>query len=438
MEEPKPHQQQTGAAFLFIGKGMSGRDVRRFDTAFTLGDASARAMATKFEKTAEGFLQGRAVLTSVGVFTYKRADGTTVAELRLPEEVFNADTMNSMNGKPITNDHPASLVTADNAKELQVGSIGSNPSSWIDSYALSYKEQNREGGTTASDGIHVANDLLITDGATIDEIIAGKRALSMGYTCDIEDAEGVWAGVEYNAIQRNIKYNHLAIVDKARAGDAAVIHLDSADAIQIENTNKQNPYGGKSMKKINLDGIEYEGEDRLVEMFAATKKRADEAEAQLTKKEAEWKADTAAKISAMEADRDTHKERADAAEAKVKELEAAKLDEAKLDAAIEARVGLLESARLAGVEVKKTDKAENIKKAVVTAVFPKANFDGKTSVYIDARYDAAVEALADRADNGAPAGDMGIIGSLGGQRSDSAAAARERMINAMKGVKEAK
>jgi hypothetical protein len=413
---------------------MSGKDVKRFDTGYVLGDETARAMASKFEKTPEGFLKGRAVLTSVGVFTYKRADGTTVAELRLPEEVFSAETMNSMNGKPITNNHPASLVTADNAKALQVGSIGANPSSWVDSWSLMSKEK-LQGGTVNSDGIHVANDLLITDGATIDEIIAGKRALSMGYTCDIEDKSGIWAGVEYNAVQRNIKYNHLAIVDKARAGDAAVIHLDSADAVQVENKNtiRRNTM---DLKKINLDGVEYEGEPKLVEAYAANKKRADEAEALLKTKEAEWKADSASKLSAMEADRDTQKERADAAEAKVKELEAAKMDEAALDAAIEARVALLESARKAGVEVKKTDKAEDIKKAVVTALFPKANFDGRDAAYVNARYDAAIEALEERGDSGT-GGEFGHVAPLSESRTDSAAA-RERMIASMKGIKEVK
>ena len=37
------------------------------------------------EKTAEGFLIARAPLTSVGVFTYRNADGTPRRELRLPE-----------------------------------------------------------------------------------------------------------------------------------------------------------------------------------------------------------------------------------------------------------------------------------------------------------------------------------------------------------------
>ena len=60
------------------------RTVKRFDSL----DAG-RWMATPFIRTTEGFLTGRAIVTSIGVFTYQYADGTVLRELRLPEEVFS-------------------------------------------------------------------------------------------------------------------------------------------------------------------------------------------------------------------------------------------------------------------------------------------------------------------------------------------------------------
>ncbi|MCX7015414.1 MAG: alpha/beta hydrolase fold domain-containing protein, partial [Candidatus Sumerlaeota bacterium] len=56
-------------------------------------------------------------------------------------------------------------------------------------------------------------------------IEAGKTALSCGYTCDLEHTPGNWMGIKYDAIQRNIRYNHMAVVKAGRAGDAAKLHM---------------------------------------------------------------------------------------------------------------------------------------------------------------------------------------------------------------------
>jgi hypothetical protein len=213
-------------------------------------------MTSPFTRTSEGFLAGRAIVTSCGVFTYRRLDGTLQSELRLPDEVFKEDSLKSMVNKPLTNGHPNGLVTPETAHELQVGSLGGNPSSWVDTYAVR-NPQDAGRGSSGSDGIHVANDLMITDGETILEVENGKRSLSMGYTCDIEETAGIWAGVEYNAIQRNIRYNHCAIVPTARAGDAAMIHLDSADAVLVDKL--------KSEPDVRLFYAEDESDDTVVQ-----------------------------------------------------------------------------------------------------------------------------------------------------------------------------
>ena len=59
------------------------KKVKRFDTL-----DSGRWMTEPFTRTVDGFLTGRAIVTSIGVFTYRYADGTELRELRLPEEVF--------------------------------------------------------------------------------------------------------------------------------------------------------------------------------------------------------------------------------------------------------------------------------------------------------------------------------------------------------------
>lgn len=175
-----------------------GTETPKFDT----------YMVQPLKKTDEGFLQGRAIATNIGVFPYTQADGTVRRELRLPEEVRNYDSLNSLKMKPITNDHPqGGLVNTSNVRDLSVGQLGDD---------------------VRADSFHVSVPISITDPKAIADVQSGKVALSCGYTCDLEHTPGNWMGVNYDAIQRNIRYNHLAIVKAGRAGDAAKMHTDSA------------------------------------------------------------------------------------------------------------------------------------------------------------------------------------------------------------------
>ncbi len=376
--------------------------IRRFDNI-----DNSQWMTVPFERTNEGFLRGRAIVTSIGVFTYKRADGTIQRELRLPEEVFAEGTLNSMKLKPVTLNHPSELVTSDNADKLQVGSLGDNPS-WT-------KEWRDRNWMEVTDGINCAIDMVITKKDAIDAVLNGKQALSMGYTCDLEMAESnaTWCGIEYDFIQRNIRYNHCAIVDSARAGDNAKIELrqDSEDAVleDILVTTKKTDGGGTMLKKINLDGIEYEAEESVIKAYNAEKTRADKAEKDAceTKKTMDKKVadledkekELEKRISELEAERDSAKEKADSATAELEKVKADSADPKRLDEAVKAKMELLQNAKKANVEVKEDMSDMDIKKAIITSQFPKANFDGKDDVYIQARYDSAIEMIVEKNDS---------------------------------------
>ncbi|WP_405291985.1 DUF2213 domain-containing protein [Methanobrevibacter sp.] len=378
------------------------KDIRRFDNI-----DNSQWMTMPFAATAEGFLKGRAIVTSIGVFTYARKDGTVQRELRLPEEVFSGRTLDSMKLKPVTLNHPAELVTKDNADKLQVGSLGDNPS-WT-------KEWHDRNWEEVTDGINCAIDMIITKKEAVDAVLNGKQALSMGYTCDLEMAEpgATWCGVEYDFIQRNIRYNHCAIVDSARAGDNAKIELrvDSEDAVLEDMVTKSDGGTKMELKKINLDGIDYQAEESVIKALNAEKARADKAEkerddacgekktmdkkvADMEKKVTEFEK----RISELEAERDSAKEKADGLEKELEESKADSADPKRLDEAVKAKMELLHNAEKAKVEVKEDMSDADIKKAIVTSQFPKANFDGKDEIYIQARYDAAVEMLCEKND----------------------------------------
>lgn len=404
------------------------KDLKRFDNI-----DNSQWMTLPFERTNEGFLKGRAIVTSIGVFTYKRADGTVQRELRLPEEVFSLKTLNSMKLKPVTLNHPTELVTSDNADKLQVGSLGDNPS-WT-------KEWEHRNWEEVTDGINCAIDMIITRKDAIDAILNGKQALSMGYTCDLEIAEpgATWCGIEYDFIQRNIRYNHCAIVDSARAGDNAKIELraDSDDAVLEDIVIKTD--GGETMlKKINLDGIDYEAEESVIKALNAEKARADKAEndacetkKSLDKKVADFEkkvTEFEKRISELEAEKDTAKEKADSAERELEELKKTSMDSKKMDEMVNAKIDLLHNAEKAGVEVKSDMADSDIKKAVIAKVFPNAKFDGKDEVYVQARYDATIEILAERADNNSRQFTSDLPPAEHADEND----ARERMIQRLK------
>jgi hypothetical protein len=415
---------EKGAGFRI----MVVRQVQRIDSV-----DPGKWMTTAFTKTPEGFLAGRAIVTSVGIFTYRNADGSVTKELRLPTEVFHPDSLASMKGKPLCNEHPADMVNADNAKLLQIGNLGSNPSNWVDQYADF--EGNTQRGSQYTDGFHVAIDMTVTDGAAIADVESGKQSLSMGYTCEFEEAEpgATWCGMAYDGIQRKIRYNHCAIVDAARAGDAARIRMDSANgnanAFQITNIrNSPENHEEDLMKKITIDGVEYQGDETLCVKYAEERKRANAAEAGLTAA----KTDKDATFSKLEAERDVLKDRADKAEAALKMAKDNALDEKRIDEAVNAKIVLLDAASRASVEIKDGMSAMDIKKAVVMAISPGVKLDGKDDVYITVRFDMAVEDLNNRVDAAARQAGGGMLPQAPAQERTDSASAYQRMVAGMK------
>lgn len=312
----------------------------------------------KAEVTDEGFLVDSPIVGRVGIQLYKNVDGTVRREFRPPEEVFKADSLNSFVGKPITDGHPAEMVNAKNAKSLLVGAI------------------HTEG---KQDGDNVVAGITIHDADMIDKIMkGGKRELSLGYKVDIEEISGVWNGQEYDAIQRNIRINHLAIVPRGRAGNAR-LNLDRLDAESVI-TGENMP---ENLSRVRLDtGLEYQAEAEVVQAFE--KMRADKVEADAHIDELQKQLDSVA------AERDTLKSQvASADKVRADALEAARAE-------IKARAMLEKSAEAFKIDC--ADKSDReIKEAVIKSKRADADLSGKSDDYINAAFDLTVELKADEA-----------------------------------------
>ena len=89
------------------------------------------------------------------------------------------------------------------------------------------------------DGTYLRNSLCFTDGEVIrmiTEAEPGLKELSLSYFYDPDMTPGEWNGIPYDGVMRNIRGNHLALVDKGRAGrDVAVQDRDSMTPHNREN-----------------------------------------------------------------------------------------------------------------------------------------------------------------------------------------------------------
>lgn len=195
----------------------------RFDTA-AIG---------KFETDAQnGFLTIRDVpIAKIGVFPYKLADGSVRMEAKLPQELLSDSTVESANNKPVTDDHPPEMVTIDNTKKYMSGITSNNA--------------HVKGNT-------LRVDMVISDKDLINDISSGKEELSIGFRTEVKNIAGDFEGEHYDSQQTNIQINHIAVVDRGRAGHSIRLTGDSASMlIQDKRTETK-----MDTEIVRLDGRE--------------------------------------------------------------------------------------------------------------------------------------------------------------------------------------
>lgn len=245
-----------------------------------------RVSVGDIKETAEGYLVATARVARTGVQQYLASELGDVAAaagfkpndvvrvLRSEKEVFDEDSLRTITRLPVTIDHPKEHVTADNWSKLSVGEVG-------DAYA------------TEPEWIVV--NPMIKDAAATKAAKTTHKQISMGYTANIvEYGDKAIADFE----QKDIRYNHLALVSKARAGDMARI-ADSWGVCPVTDYDPGNsPITRKGASDMELKPVVLGdavaqvavGDITAVEAYkvAMTKKLAD---AEAAKKAAEDKKD---------------------------------------------------------------------------------------------------------------------------------------------------
>lgn len=197
--------------------------------------------------TADGYLVAsvRAARTGIQLYTGREVDPENahgmrdkaqVRVYRSEDQVFSNDTVASFTSLPVTIEHPKERITADTWKKYAVGNSGEE---------------------VMRDGQAMRIPLIVKDASAIQKINAGKKQISCGYDCDIDWTAGVTHdGLSYDVSQTNIRGNHVAVVDAARAGPE----------FRIEDAKKMG-------KKLTVDGHEIELEDAAYILVDGLNKR---------------------------------------------------------------------------------------------------------------------------------------------------------------------
>lgn len=304
---------------------------------------------TQREYTDEGFLRvpGRVARTGIQEYLARELalDGEPNRVIRVyrPEsEVFAEDSLRTYDAADVTNNHPKELVSAKTFKDVSVGLVR---------------------GSGRRDGDFVVCDLIVKDQKTIKDIESGKCELSAGYTAIYEPLPGKTEdGQDYDYIQRDIRINHVAVVDRARAGANARVFDHNPETTMTH--------------KVTLDsGRSVEVQDEatavlLSENFERLNKKATDAEARADKAQA-------------------------AADSASEQLEAAK--KASSDEAIAARVTAISDTHVSARKVAGDEftcdslDVTEIKRAALAVARPKVAWGDKSAAYVEAAFDSEME-----------------------------------------------
>ena len=210
------------------------------------------------EMTPEGYLLCRgAALARTGVMRYLAEDvdpeimeGSNSREALLYRddgEVFDREAMASFEGKPFTLDHPEDDVDPENWQELARGVV-----------------MNVRRGEGFESDLLLA-DILITDAEAIEAVEKGLVELSCGYDSRLEK---IRPGV---GRQTHIRGNHVALVERGRAGGRCRINDKKEDDKMAEKNAKKQPAGNIQKKTGFVDRLR-----RLLKDAEAEEAKADE------------------------------------------------------------------------------------------------------------------------------------------------------------------
>lgn len=335
-------------------------------------------VTSKVTRTPQGGVRLDAALTRTGVFTYRDHEGRSWREYRPAEEVFRDDSLATLEAAPVTELHPEKMVDAETWSSVTVGTLAGSP---------------------RRDGIFVVAPLTVQRADAAAKVERRElHDVSAGYTCRVDWTAGVSPeGERYDAIQRDIQYNHFALGPEGwgRAGTDVSLRIDgAAEQVRGESAPK-----GITVRKIKIKGREYklDADDEVAAAQQAVEEQTAAVDSMGAKLQAAEEALKGAigEIAALKAKIEAEEK----SEPKVTED---MVSEEVADAIASKRIALRErAARVLGEEKLDGLKAHEIHRKVIAKTLPTVKLDGIDAKALEGMFIAATEGATEtkRADS---------------------------------------
>lgn len=179
-------------------------------------------------------------ISKVGIYPYL---GKQISPELIPDKIYMVY-------------RPAEELFSDEAIE----SFNENPVPLINDHTMigaQFTAPEKKGIDGVINNFRRNGDVLVGDISIFSEdmkscIEGGKKELSMGYFCNYDLTPGTYNGQHYDAIQRDIRSNHVALVDHGRMGSDVRVYdafcFDAMDAEFEENKHPRSKDGKFSAK----------------------------------------------------------------------------------------------------------------------------------------------------------------------------------------------
>lgn len=371
--------------------------VRRYDR--------LRLDRSRAHRNGAGSLVVPARLTRAGVFDYGSS-----REYRDAEDVHSDRFLADVATIPVTLEHPAEFVTADNARELTVGTVGDQV--WVDGDAIAARLV-----------IHRADAIEAIESGTHEEI-------SLGYTCEVVDEQGTAPdGTPYTHRQIGHRHNHAALVPRGRAGRSVRVMLDSGESRPHDLAESRLDRGAQTPEERPMSdqrSTEIVSTEDNENAWVTITHRTDGVTESVKVRESaaalirRLDADRAAAVEATEAAKaDAEKLRGELDEARAKIAEAEKFDadaeRAEIEKVVTARMRLDAEAKRVGVETTDEMSDHEIRCAAIARINSDANTSGMSEEMVRGMYLSEFG----RWDRARAERDTVATDTIGGERTDN-------------------
>lgn len=257
---------------MLVTPGRSENNISDMVCARTLPEKRAAAVAfdnddgTSFriyDKNSNFFEIQDNPITKVGVFPYSGAQISPNLDpdklynvYRSAEELSNPETIESFRLLPFIDEHAMLGAKNDGLTPAEKkgihGVIGEQVRFDPESQFL------------------LSNIKIFSDGLSKKIDVDGKKEISAGYYCDFIDEPGIYDGQSYDFVQKNMRGNHIALVNEGRSGPDVAVR----DHLKFSFDSKELKMADKDMEKEKEDMAE-DAEESSKELSEKAKAEGD-------------------------------------------------------------------------------------------------------------------------------------------------------------------